>query len=70
MPKCWPGMAALSVAYTPTAIAQALEDAPGGLATPVNQTMQTRLTPLVTALQQGQTLEAVTSHAGGSLALA
>ncbi|MGL9774194.1 MAG: phage portal protein family protein [Sodalis sp. (in: enterobacteria)] len=50
MPKCWPGMAALSVAHTPTATEQALEDATGGLATPVNQTMQTLLTPLVTAL--------------------
>ncbi|MGL9774691.1 MAG: hypothetical protein ACR5LG_14090 [Sodalis sp. (in: enterobacteria)] len=55
VPKCWPGIAALSVAHTPTATEQALEDALGGPATPVNQTMQTLLTPLVTALQQRQT---------------
>lgn len=61
MPARWPGMAALSVAHTPTATEQALEDAPGGLATPVTQAMQTLLTPLVTALQQGQTPEAVTA---------
>ncbi|MGL9774712.1 MAG: phage head morphogenesis protein [Sodalis sp. (in: enterobacteria)] len=60
-------MAALSVAHTPTATEQALEDAPGGLTTPVNQTMQTLLTPLVSALQQGQAPEAVTAMLADSL---
>ncbi|MGL9774578.1 MAG: hypothetical protein ACR5LG_13335 [Sodalis sp. (in: enterobacteria)] len=61
-------MAALSVAHTPAATEQALEDAHGGLATPVNQTMQTLLTSLVTRPAAGADAGGGDRYAGGQLA--